>query len=147
MQIELLADRPEFVSLLAAWHQAEWASLRPGFTLEDRVAKLRGACGRAQPPVVFVASEGERLLGSAMLLAQDMDTRPELTPWLGGVFTAPEVRGKGVARALIDAVAEAARAHGASKYYWQTRDTNLAARALYDKVARHKGFIRYDYPL
>ena len=67
--------------------------------------------------------------------------------YLQDLFTAPDVRGQGVARALIDAVAQAARAHGASKYYWQTRDTNLAARTLYDKVARHKGFIRYDYPL
>lgn len=67
--------------------------------------------------------------------------------YLQDLFTAPDVRGQGVARSLIDAVAEAARTRGASKYYWQTRDSNQAARALYDKLAHHKGFIRYDYPL
>jgi GNAT superfamily N-acetyltransferase len=73
--------------------------------------------------------------------------------WLGEVcylqdlFTAPEARGHGVARALVDAVAEAARARGAAKYYWLTKQDNATARALYDKVARFKGFLRYDYPL
>ena len=59
----------------------------------------------------------------------------------------PEARGQGVGRALIAAVAEEARARGAAKYYWLTRDSNADARALYDKVARFKGFLRYDFPL
>jgi GNAT superfamily N-acetyltransferase len=57
------------------------------------------------------------------------------------------VRGRGVARALIDAVADAARKQGASRYYWQTKQDNARARLLYDKVAVFRGFIRYDYPL
>lgn len=73
--------------------------------------------------------------------------------WLGTVcylqdlFTAPEARGQGVARALIDSVAEAARASGAARLYWLTAEDNAPGRALYDRVARYKGFIRYDYPL
>lgn len=72
--------------------------------------------------------------------------------WLGeacylqDLFTAPEARGRGVATALIDAVAERARERGAAKYYWFTKADN-PARALYDRLARFKGFIRYDYPL
>lgn len=73
--------------------------------------------------------------------------------WLGKVcylqdlYTAPDARGRGVARALIEHVADAARARGAAKYYWLTKEDNLPARALYDKVAGFKGFVRYDYPL
>jgi hypothetical protein len=40
-----------------------------------------------------------------------------------------------------------ARAAGATCYYWMTQDHNTVARLLYDKVARHHGFIRYEYPL
>jgi GNAT superfamily N-acetyltransferase len=67
--------------------------------------------------------------------------------YLQDLFTLPSARGHGVARALISAVADQARRHGAARYYWQTQDHNAVARALYDKVARHAGFIRYDYPL
>ena len=39
------------------------------------------------------------------------------------------------------------RKRGASSLYWLTKHDNPATRTLYDKVARNKGFIRYDYPL
>jgi len=67
--------------------------------------------------------------------------------YLQDLFTEPEMRGKGVARALIEAVAAGARERGASRYYWQTKESNATARALYDRVAKFHGFIRYDYPL
>lgn len=67
--------------------------------------------------------------------------------YLQDLFTVPEARGQGVARALIDAAAEVARARDAAAFYWVTKENNAPARALYDKVARYKGFIRYDYPL
>ena len=67
--------------------------------------------------------------------------------YLQDLFVAPHARGKGIARALIEAVADAARAAGASRYYWQTQQQNATARALYDQVARFNGFIRYDYPI
>jgi GNAT superfamily N-acetyltransferase len=67
--------------------------------------------------------------------------------YLQDLFTAPEARGQGVGTALIEAVAGAARARGAVKYYWMTKEDNRTARALYDRIARFHGFVRYDYPL
>lgn len=67
--------------------------------------------------------------------------------YLQDLFTLPSARGHGVARSLIEAVAAQARAHGAARYYWLTQEDNAVARILYDKVARHVGFIRYDFPL
>lgn len=67
--------------------------------------------------------------------------------YLQDLFTLPSARSRGVARGLIEAVAEQARAEGAARYYWLTQSHNATARALYDKVASHAGFIRYDYPL
>ena len=67
--------------------------------------------------------------------------------YLQDLFTAPAARGKGVARTLIEAVAEEARRNGAARYYWLTQEDNSVARLLYDKVARFKGFIRYEFPL
>jgi GNAT superfamily N-acetyltransferase len=67
--------------------------------------------------------------------------------YLQDLFTTPEARGNGVARALIEAVAAEARTRGAIRYYWLTQDHNTTARALYDKVAVYNGFLRYDFPL
>jgi GNAT superfamily N-acetyltransferase len=67
--------------------------------------------------------------------------------YLQDLFVAPEVRGRGVARALIEAVAAAARETGSQRCYWLTQQNNTTARTLYDKVARFSGFIRYEFPL
>jgi GNAT superfamily N-acetyltransferase len=67
--------------------------------------------------------------------------------YLQDLFTAEDARGRGVASALVDAVAQEARKGGAVQFYWLTKQDNEQARALYDRIAAWKGFLRYDYPL
>jgi GNAT superfamily N-acetyltransferase len=67
--------------------------------------------------------------------------------YLQDLFVAEESRGQGTARALIEEVAERARAVGVTRLYWTTQEDNLRARVLYDKIARFNGFIKYDYPM
>ena len=67
--------------------------------------------------------------------------------YLEDLFTDEAARGRGVARALIEGVAAAARERGADRLYWHTQESNARARVLYDKVARFTGFIRYAYRL
>lgn len=67
--------------------------------------------------------------------------------YLQDLFVDSSVRGRGAARALIERVASEARARGAARLYWTTKEDNAVARALYDKVAQYNGFIRYDHAL
>lgn len=67
--------------------------------------------------------------------------------YLEDLFTAPAARGTGVARALIETTGTMAREAGAEKLYWQTHVDNARARALYEKVARHEGFLVYEKAL
>lgn len=67
--------------------------------------------------------------------------------YLQDLYVDDVARGLGVGRALIDAVADAARSAGAVRLYWLTHEANGTARSLYDRVASCKGFVRYDYDL
>lgn len=67
--------------------------------------------------------------------------------YLQDLFTAPQARGHGVARALISAVTERAKVRGCDRVYWTTQTTNVTARALYDQVAEDRGFMVYRIPL
>lgn len=63
--------------------------------------------------------------------------------YLEDLFTAPEARGRGAGRALIEAVYAAADARGADQVYWLTQEFNTTARRLYDQVAHVTPFIKY----
>jgi GNAT superfamily N-acetyltransferase len=120
MRIEYLADHPEFILPLARWHHEQWAYLRPGDSVEARIARLRAACGHGEIPTIFVAFSEGMLLGSAMLVAHDMETRMELTPWLAGVFVGPDYRQRGVGSSLVGKVVECAAARGVERLHLYT---------------------------
>lgn len=70
--------------------------------------------------------------------------KPEGVCYLQDLFTAPEARGKGIARRLIEAVYAAADARGVPSVYWTTQEFNYAARMLYDRIGMRTPFIRYQ---
>ena len=96
-----------------------------------------------EPIHALVAERGEDLLGVAHFLFHRSTISIQPVCYLQDLFTAEEARGKGVGRALIQAVYERAQQAGASRVYWQTHESNQAAMGLYDKVAEKSGFLVY----
>lgn len=102
----------------------------------------------AEPMYVLGAFEAggegpKRLLGIVHYLFHRTTWTPGDNCYLQDLFTAPEARGKGAGRALIEAVYAKAKEAGAARVYWLTQDGNATARALYDKLADHPGFTVY----
>ena len=68
------------------------------------------------------------------------------TCYLQDLYADPSVRGRGVGRALIEAVYAAADVHGAASVYWMTQEFNSTARRLYDRIGKKTPFIKYNRP-
>lgn len=99
----------------------------------------------AEPMHGLCAAEGEGgpLLGMVHFIFHRSTWTPGDYCYLQDLFTAETARGRGVGRALIEAVYGRAREAGASRVYWLTQAGNATARALYDRVADHPGFTVY----
>jgi GNAT superfamily N-acetyltransferase len=63
--------------------------------------------------------------------------------YLNDLYTVEAARGRGVGKALIEAVYAQARLAGSQRVYWQTHETNQTAMRLYDQVAERSGFLVY----
>jgi GNAT superfamily N-acetyltransferase len=63
--------------------------------------------------------------------------------YLQDLFVAPDFRGAGVGRKLIEAVYAKAQALGCSRVHWLTHETNQDAMLLYDRIAERSGFVQY----
>lgn len=116
-------------SLEPAVYEHAWRRFMNDEGIHARVARLDG-----------------RLVGIAHFLVHAHTNAADVC-YLQDLFTAPDVRGQGVGRALIEHVTNWARERGCSRVYWQTKESNAPARRLYDEVATHAGFIVYQIPL
>jgi GNAT superfamily N-acetyltransferase len=101
----------------------------------------------SEPVHALVAEEAGRVVGLAHYVFHRSTSRLHDVCYLQDLFTAEHLRGLGVGRRLIQGVYAAARTEGCSRVYWHTQTTNEAGRALYDKVAKYRGFIVYTHEL
>jgi GNAT superfamily N-acetyltransferase len=104
-----VADRPDLVPTVANWlWHAFWR--HDGYTLEQTEVEIAASIARSGPPQTFVLLVDREPVGTASLAAQDLDERPDLTPWLANVYVIPAARGQRHATHLIAAVEDACRA-------------------------------------
>ena len=99
----------------------------------------------SEPVFALVAEDANgALVGLVHYLFHRNTTRINDVCYLNDLFTQQEHRGRGVARQLILSVYDEAKKVRSNRVYWTTQTTNVAGRALYDKVAKHLGFIIYS---
>src|SRR5687767_1323842 len=122
----------------------QWGALWRGYLefykseIPDDVTELtwRRLLDPEAPILGFCAAEPDgKLLGIVHYLFHPVTWAAGPRCYLEDLFTAPEARGRGVGKALIEAVYAAADARGADQVYWLTQEFNATARRLYDQVA------------
>ena len=132
---------------------AQWAELWRGYltfyetTLPDEVYRSSFDRMLGDDPRDFsgmLALDGDRPVGLVHYLFHRHGWKVEEVCYLQDLFTLPDIRGRGVGRALIEAVYDAADAYGAPSVYWLTQDFNASARILYDQVGTLTPFIKYQ---
>jgi len=132
IRIDYLADHPAVADELAKISWTEWRSIYEARrqTFADVLKTCRERMNIDRLPLALVALDGDKLVGTVSLKPQDLEVRPELTPWLGGMFVVPEWRRRGVASLLMQrAVEEARRLKLATLYLWTS-----SAEGLYRKL-------------
>lgn len=113
----------------------------------DPERALRGVRGVFEDPArgtYFVAEAGARPVGACLVTREWSDWRDGEFWWLQSVFVLPELRGRGVFRALYDVVLARARAStrvcGLRLYVEQE---NARAQAVYAAVGMHASHYRF----
>ena len=111
-----LRQQPEFFDSVAdrIW-QAWWQP--NGYPLDTIRRRLAENMQDRPIPLALVAHDGGIFLGTASVIASDLDERPDLTPWVAAVWVEECARGTGIGAALVERAMQSCFALGFPRAY------------------------------
>ena len=95
----------------------------------------------------FVAENEDGVIGFTHCLFRPSTWTETDYCYLEDLFVDPNIRGKGVGRALIEKVVEFAKQKESKRVYWTTQEFNKTARVLYDSITPVSEFVQYRLKL
>ncbi|MDT7785787.1 MAG: hypothetical protein QOF58_4206 [Pseudonocardiales bacterium] len=131
------ADRARWQELFEGYNTFYERTLAPEIYDEKLAMFLRDESIHA-----LCARDENTIVGITHFFRHPSTSGPDVC-YLQDLFTAPEARGRGVGRALIEAVTEWASQRECGRVYWHTSEWNETARRLYDQVAEKTPFVHY----
>ena len=128
--------------MVARWlWQAFWHDSGKPFEQLLEAVRTSSVTAGLMPRTFILLADGEPV-GTASLVAHDLEERPDLTPWLAGVFVELHARGQGYAGHLISAVEQEARSASVPTLWLYTNKAeHIYARAGWHTVetVKHGG--------
>jgi GNAT superfamily N-acetyltransferase len=95
----------------------------------------------------FVAESEEGIIGFTHCLFRPSTWTETDYCYLEDLFVDPNIRGKGIGRALMNKVFELAKEKKSKRVYWTTQEFNKTARVLYDSITPVSEFVQYRLPI
>ena len=135
------SDRDQWAALWTAYLEFYETSVEQA-VYDSTFARLLG--NEAGHFNAFVAEQNGRLVGLTHYLFHAHAWKVEQVCYLQDLYADPSVRGRGMGRALIEAVYAEADRRGCPSVYWMTQDFNAEARTLYDRIGTLTPFIKYQ---
>lgn len=136
-EVSDLRRRPEFVETIADRIWRTWWQPK-GVELNYIIGRVReGLASEQHVPTVFVAHDGPIFAGTASLIVNNLDERPQYSPWIAAVWVEPEFRSQKIGARLVEAGAQAAFAAGHQRVYLCARKERAS---YYDQL----GWIRIE---
>ena len=114
-QVVTLRQRSDLLDAAADWFHDKW-----GVPREAYLTRMAAYLDRLTEYGWYLCLEGGRIVGGLGVIENDFHDRKDLAPNVCAVYTEPECRGRGVARALLDRVVGDMKAKGVSPLYLVT---------------------------
>lgn len=134
LEVVSVRTRPDLLPIMAEWLWHQWWK-EEGRTLEETQAIYAECCQEVGAPQTLILLANNIAIATVTLARKDLDERPNLTPWLAGVFVTPARRGNGYVYHLLGAFDAACR-EASVKTAWLFTNTaeNVYLRAGWQVV-------------
>jgi len=108
------------VAICARWRAEGFSVLETSVEAETKLLEAFVADQRHQ--VALIAKSDGVPLGTCLLVPSELDPNHAVSPWLAGLFVAPEHRRRGAGAILVRAIEDQARSRGDARLYLYSDD-------------------------
>ena len=136
-------DKDRWLELWAGYLEFYKSNLSP----EQTEFTWKRLINNEQKMYGFVAENENGVIGFTHCLFRPSTWTETDYCYLEDLFVDPNIRGKGVGRALMNRVVELAKEKNSKRVYWTTQEFNKTARVLYDSITSVSEFVQYRLPL
>ena len=129
VSIRRMLSGEEAIRVCAEWrHRAFLAE--DGFSIVDAQHQLEELVSRQGFEAAFVAEAGGVPAGTCLFVEEEIDPRHDVSPWLAGLYVAPEFRNRSIGCQLVEAVEAHAREAGCTRIYLYASDAEAYYAAI-----------------
>lgn len=142
-----LEIRPLALGDYSQW-RGLWDANNQGCGKDDVTAETwRRLMSEADPVHGLAACVEDRMAGLLHYVLHPVTGHIAPVCYMQDVFVAPDFRRRGIARALVETLAETGKDAGWARIYWLAENDNVAAQALYRTLGVRLNFSLYILPL
>jgi predicted N-acetyltransferase YhbS len=122
VQIDYLKNHQSCIPRLANFFWQEWRQFyeATGRTAKQVTKSMRERVNTDSIPLTLVAVYCGQVIGTGAIKPHDLDIRPQLSPWLAGLYVLREFRCNGVGSLLVARLLDEARQLGFSELHLWT---------------------------
>ena len=113
-----LRKAPQWLSLIAGWHQEEW----PDNSLEQRLSRLQKHMGPEPTPVTFVLQYQSQPVATVSLVQYQRLGGYPASYWVANVYVIPSFRRQGLGAVLLQKVTAFAHQQAIPQLFLYTHD-------------------------
>lgn len=147
MKIIKLEDSNNYIFEKICEQNYNWWGIRNNESYEEVRCNLEHSLCKDRLPQTFVALIDDEPAGMYQLsMTEDLESRPDIYPWLINVYVDEKFRGKNVCRTLMETVNENAKKAGLTELYLYTKHVGLYEKFGWEYVEDVKTF-KDDSPI
>lgn len=144
--IKLEESNHLFFDKICDWYY-NWLGIKNNESIEEIKCTFEHSLCKNKLPQTFVALiDGEPAGMYQLSMSDDLNSRPDLYPWLINVYVDEKFRGRNVARELMNTVKENAKELGLTELYLYTKHIGLYEKFGWKFIEEVKTF-KDDSPI